>query len=54
MDKDKTVPTHNLVAVWKEHLRSKLVARDADAAMDTMVPDAYVNHVPTMTGGGPG
>ena len=38
MDKDKTVPTHNLVAVWKEHLRSKLVARDADAAMDTMVP----------------
>jgi carboxymethylenebutenolidase len=51
MDKDKTVPTHNLVAVWEKHLRSKFVARDADAAMDTMVPDAYVNHVPTMTGG---
>src|SRR4029077_11065094 len=32
-------------------LRSEFVAHDADAAMDTMVPDACVNHVPTMTGG---
>ena len=45
------MPKHDLVAVWEEHLRSEFVAHDADAAMDTMVPDAYVNHVPTMTGG---
>jgi carboxymethylenebutenolidase len=45
------MPNHDLVAVWEEHLRSEFVAHDADAAMDTMVPDAYVNHVPTMTGG---
>src|SRR3981189_3124010 len=45
------MPKHDLVAVWEEHLRSEFVAHDAAAAMDTMVPDAYVNHVPTMTGG---
>ena len=44
------MPNHNLIAVWEEHLRSEFVAHDADAAMDTMVPDACVNHVPTMTG----
>ena len=42
---------HDLVAVWEEHLRSEFVAHDANAAMDTMAPDACVNHVPTMTGG---
>ncbi len=45
------MPNHDLIAVWEEHLRSEFVAHDADAAMDTMVPDACVNHVPTMTGG---
>jgi carboxymethylenebutenolidase len=45
------MPNHDLVAVWEQHLRSEFVAHDVDAAMDTMVPDAYVNHVPTMTGG---
>jgi carboxymethylenebutenolidase len=45
------MPNHDLVPIWEEHLRSELVARDADAAMDTMVPDPCVNHVPTMTGG---
>jgi carboxymethylenebutenolidase len=42
---------HDLVAVWEEHLRSEFVARDEDGPTDTMVPDASVNHVPTMTGG---
>src|SRR3984893_3388628 len=45
------MPNRDLIAVWEEHLRSEFVAHDADAAMDTMVPDACVNHVPTMTGG---
>src|SRR6266436_8734717 len=43
------MPNQDLVAVWEEHLRSEFVAHDA--TMDTMVPDACVNHVPTMTGG---
>ena len=42
---------HDLVAVWEEHLRLEFVARDADAPTNTMTPGAYVNHVPTMTGG---
>jgi carboxymethylenebutenolidase len=45
------MPNYDLVAVWEEHLRSEFVARDVDAPTDTMVPDACVNHVPTMTGG---
>lgn len=37
--------------LWEEHLRDEFVARDTDATLGTMVPDAYVNHVPVMTGG---
>jgi carboxymethylenebutenolidase len=37
--------------LWDEHVRDEFVARDTDATLDTMVPDAYVNHVPVMTGG---
>src|SRR5262249_3904376 len=38
--------------LWEEHLRHEFVTRDTEATLDTMVPDAYVNHVPAMTGGG--
>src|SRR5262245_36485340 len=37
--------------LWDEHVRSEFAAKDAVAAVDTMVPDAYVNHVPVLTGG---
>ena len=37
--------------VWEQHVRDEFVTRDADATLRTMVPDAYVNHVPVMTGG---
>jgi len=37
--------------VWEEHIRDEFVTRDANATLETMVPDAYVNHVPVMTGG---
>jgi carboxymethylenebutenolidase len=36
---------------WEEHVRDEFVSRDTDATLETMVPDAYVNHVPVMTGG---
>lgn len=42
---------HDLVAIWEEHLRREFVVRDVDAPTETMVADASVNHVPTMTGG---
>jgi carboxymethylenebutenolidase len=37
--------------LWEEHVRDEFVARDTEATLATMTPDAYVNHVPVMTGG---
>ena len=37
--------------LWEEHTADEFEIRDADATVATMVDDAYVNHVPTMTGG---
>jgi carboxymethylenebutenolidase len=41
----------DLVALWEKHCRCEFETRDAEATMATMVPQPYVNHVPTMTGG---
>ena len=41
----------DLVALWEEHCRREFETRDANATMATMVPQPYVNHIPTMTGG---
>jgi carboxymethylenebutenolidase len=41
----------DLVALWEQHCRYEFETRDASATMATMVPQPYVNHVPTMTGG---
>src|SRR5215472_10216823 len=43
--------TRDLVALWEGHCRCEFEARDANATMATMVPQPYVNHIPTMTGG---
>ena len=37
--------------LWEEHLRGELNTHDTEATIDTMVVDAYVNHVPVLTGG---
>lgn len=37
--------------LWEEHVRDEFAARDTDATLRTMTPDAYVNHIPVMTGG---
>jgi len=41
----------NLVELWDEHTRHEFGTRDTDATIATMVDDAYVNHIPVMTGG---
>ena len=46
-----TPPQQFLNDLWEEHIRDEFVSRDTEATLDTMVPDAYVNHVPVMTGG---
>jgi carboxymethylenebutenolidase len=37
--------------LWDEHLRHEFATRDTDRTLQTMVEDAYVNHVPVLTGG---
>jgi len=44
-------PQYDLSALWEEHTRLEFGARDAEATMQTMVAEPYVNHIPTMTGG---
>jgi carboxymethylenebutenolidase len=41
----------DLEAVWEEHTRFEFEVRDVDATMATMVPQPYVNHIPTLAGG---
>ena len=44
-------PSYDLSALWDKHCEYEFVTRDVDATMATMVPEPYVNHIPTMTGG---
>src|SRR5580700_8829817 len=37
--------------LWEEHLRDEFTTQDTNATLETMVPDAYVNHIPVLTGG---
>lgn len=37
--------------LWEEHLRDEFTTQDTNATIETMVPDAYVNHIPVLTGG---
>jgi carboxymethylenebutenolidase len=41
----------DLPALWQEHTDHEFVTRDTEATLRTMVDDAYVNHVPVLTGG---
>ncbi|KAI4117354.1 MAG: hypothetical protein LQ345_002392 [Seirophora villosa] len=41
----------DLEGIWEDHSQREFVTRDADATMETMTKEPYVNHVPTMTGG---
>lgn len=50
-DAPLTPAQQRLNDLWEEHLRGEFVTKDTEATLATMVPDAYVNHVPVMTGG---
>jgi len=41
----------NLSELWEEHTSHEFGTRDTEATLATMVEDAYVNHIPVMTGG---
>ncbi len=38
-------------ALWEEHIKYEFETRNYEDTLDTMVPDSYVNHIPTLTGG---
>jgi carboxymethylenebutenolidase len=40
-----------LEKLWDEHTKYEFATHDLEATLATMVEDAYVNHVPVMTGG---
>ena len=41
----------DLSRLWEEHTSHEFTTRDTEATLATMVDDAYVNHVPVLTGG---
>jgi carboxymethylenebutenolidase len=41
----------DLNKLWEEHTEHEFSTRNTEATLDTMVEDAYVNHIPTLTGG---
>jgi len=43
--------SEHLRQLWEEHTRHEFSTRDTEATLATMVEDAYVNHVPVLTGG---
>jgi len=40
-----------MIALWDEHISHEFSTRDVSSTIATMVEDAYVNHIPVMTGG---
>jgi len=40
-----------LQALWEEHLQYEFGTHSTEDALATMLEDAYVNHIPVMTGG---
>ena len=41
----------DLARLWEEHTQHDFSTRDTEATLATMLEDAYVNHVPVLTGG---
>src|SRR5258707_7361841 len=40
-----------LSELWEEHVRYEFSTRNTEDTLATMVEDAYVNHIPVLTGG---
>ncbi len=47
-----TTPSQETLArLWEDHIRHEFETRSTDDTLATMVEDAYVDHVPVLTGG---
>src|SRR5213078_896121 len=50
-DTHLTPAQETLQQLWEEHVRHEFNTRNHEETLATMVEDAYVNHVPVLTGG---
>ena len=46
-----TASQESLSHLWEEHIACEFETRNTEDTLKTMVEDAYVNHIPVMTGG---
>ena len=51
VNKNLTSTQQRLSNLWEEHVRYEFSTRNTEDTLATMVEDAYVNHVPVLTGG---
>ena len=48
---DSTDRRQFLENLWEEHMRHEFATHNTENTLATMVDDAYVNHIPVLTGG---
>jgi carboxymethylenebutenolidase len=46
-----TAAQESLSKLWEEHVRHEFSTHNTEDTLATMVEDAYVNHIPVLTGG---
>ena len=46
-----TKARESLSQLWEEHVRHEFATHNTEDTLATMVEDAYVNHIPVLTGG---
>jgi carboxymethylenebutenolidase len=46
-----TPAQNSLLQLWEEHVQYEFSTRNTEDTLATMVEDAYVNHIPVLTGG---
>jgi carboxymethylenebutenolidase len=46
-----TPAQETLQQLWEEHVRHEFATHNTEETLATMVDDAYVNHIPVLTGG---
>jgi carboxymethylenebutenolidase len=46
-----TAAQQDLGHLWEEHVRHEFATHNTEDTLATMVADAYVNHIPVLTGG---
>src|SRR5213075_3413770 len=50
-DANLTAAQETLQQLWEEHVRHEFATHNTEDTLTTMVDDAYVNHIPVLTGG---